>query len=151
MRTHLAAIAALATPAVTPAIDVYDTAAERPNYNPQSWNAAWTATQRANWVLPSRWLILAAPTLRTLAESLDDVPRDVHDYVRITTVGPSAREARLLQETIRTALNRKHPVVTGYSTELRHSSADVFARDPEGEGDIYYAVDTYLYRATPTA
>ena len=101
-------------------------------------------------MLPTRYLILSAPTLRTVAESLDDVPRDIRDYVRVTTVDPSARGARLVQETVRPALDRKHPAVTGYVTDLRHSTADVFANDTDGPTDLYYAVDTYLYQATPS-
>lgn len=148
-RTHLAAIAALASASMTPALPVFDTAVEKPNYNPLNWTGAWTAAQRDAWVLPTRYLILSAPTLRTEAESLDDVPRDVRDYVRVTTVDPSARGARLVQEAVRDDLDRSHPVVTGYSTNLRHSTADVFAKDGDGTTDLYYAVDTYLYHATP--
>lgn len=150
-RAHLAAIAALASASMTPALPVFDTAVEPPNYDPTNWTGAWTAAQRAAWVLPTRYLILSAPTLRTIAESLDDFPRDVRDYVRITAVDSSARAARLMQEAVRGDLDRSHPTVTGYSTDLRHSTADVFAKDGDGPTDLYYAVDTYLYQATPNA
>ncbi len=145
MRTHLSAIAAL----VPHDIPVFDTAAERPNYNPLNWTGAWTSAQRAAWELPERYVVLTAPTLRTRAWTLDDVPRDIRDYVRLMIVDPTARGARSAQESIRNTLNRSHPVVAGFSTDLRHSSGDVFARDSEAPNDLYYAVDTYLYHATP--
>lgn len=148
MRAHLAAIAAL----IPDGIPVFDTAAERPNYDPSDWTATWSAAQRAAWTLPepARWVILSAPTFPKVADTLDDVPRDVRGYVRVTTVDVSARGARWVQEAVRAVLDRGAPVVTGYSANLRHSTADVFAKDEDSPTDLYYAVDSYLYQATPS-
>lgn len=143
-RAHLAAIAAL----VPAGIDRYDTSADRPDYNPTNWASTWNATQKAAWTLPDRYVVLTAPNMRRQALTLDDVPRDVRDYLRVTAVGVTASQARWVQEQIFAAFDRKKVTLTGFGGTLRHSTADVFAKDDSITPFRYYAVDTYKYRAT---
>lgn len=145
MRTHLAAIAAL----IPDGIDVYATEAERPDYNPADWSAAWSSVQRAAWVLPERYVVLAAPTFMTDPLTIDGTRAHVDDYFQVTAVGVTDGQARWVHEKVRAALNPGTPIVAGFGCRTKLRAAGITAADRDVTPHRIYAVDTYRYRATP--
>lgn len=149
MRSHLAGIAAL----IPDGIDVYATAAERPDYDPADWSAPWSSAQQAAWELPDRYVVLTAPTMLERSLTIDGLRRGVESYFQATAVGLSDQQARWVHEQIRATLNPAgggRPDVPGYSAWTHLSAEGIHSIDREVKPYRYFAVDTYKYRATPT-
>ena len=145
MWAHLAAIAALAPAGV----HVYDTEAERPDYDPTDWLGAWSAAERAAWVLPDRYVVLSSPSLRRDTDTMSRAVLDIDDYVQVKAVALTARECRHLQGQLQDALDRAHPVVAGFSTDLFLGATGITAVDRDVTPHRVHSADSYRYRATP--
>lgn len=145
MRAHLAGIAAL----IPNGIHVYDTEAERPDYNPADWSGAWSDAQRAAWTLPDRYVVLAAPTFADDSLTIDGARRVVDDYLQVMAVGISARQVRWVQEAVRSALDPGTPTVAGHRCRIKLRATGIHAVDRDVTPHRHYATDTYRYRAVP--
>jgi hypothetical protein len=150
VRAHIAGIAAL----IPSGIDVYKTRAERPDYNPADWSAAWTSTQKAAWTLPDRYVVITAPTFMVRAIDITDARNEVSDYFQVTAVGLSDDQCRWVHEKVRAVLDPKgggRPSVTGFLAWTRLSATGITAVDTDVDPQRVFAVDTYRYQATPNS
>lgn len=148
MRAHLAGIAAL----LPAGLHVYKSEAERPDYDPADWSAAWSDAQRQAWTLPKRYVILTAPTFMSEPIAIDGAKTSIHDYFQATAVGITDDQCRWVQEKVEAALNPMgggRPVVEGFATWTKRTAAGISAVDRDVTPHVVYSVDTYRYRATP--
>lgn len=99
------------------------------------------------------YVVVVAPSLARIAETLTDAADDIADYIRVTAAGTGPEQARWAQEQAYAALDRTSPTVSGYIADIRRTATGVLAVDPDvklpGTGHVIFATDTYRYRATP--
>lgn len=147
MSEHLAAIAARVSGL---GIDVYDTAAERPDYDPRDWLKNFSTVQQSAWVLPDMYAILTAPALRRVAVTLPGGRDHVRDYFQLTVVGLSAWQVRHWNSLVRGVLDpAQFRVGNKFQGFVSLSATGISALDREVTPYRYYAVDTYRYHASP--
>ena len=99
------------------------------------------------------YVVVAAPSLAQVSTTWDDEPRDVDDYVTITGAGTGPAQARWALDKAFGALDRKSPIVDGYSTRIHRAATGPIGPDRDvtltSTGRVIYGADTYRYRATP--
>lgn len=149
MRAHIAGIAALIQTGFPDGIHVYDTQAERPDYNPSDWSGSWSNENKAAWTLPARYIVLGAPTLREVSLSLSRACLDVDDLVYLKGCGTSVTSCRWVMEHMRAVADRGRPEVENYSTHLTlFGTPGMTDVDRDVKPHIAHATDTFHYRAT---
>lgn len=150
MTTHLQGVAASVSTALPSGLHVYDTEAERPDYDPTDWESdAWDDAAKTAWVLPDMYVVLAAPAFRSSAFTIDGARTSVGGYFQATAVGLTAEQTRLLHTKLRDVLDGGHPMIAGFYASTRMSAEGIVAIDKSIIPHRAFAVDTYRYDATP--
>jgi hypothetical protein len=151
VRNHLQAVAELIQSGFTDGIHVYDTQADKPDYDPANWAGPWSEADKIAWALPARYVVIgASPTLRQVALSISRGRLDVDDRILIKGCGLSVASCRWVMENVRAVADRGRPSVEDYSTLLTFQESDeLLDIDRDVDPPVAHATDAYRYRATP--
>jgi|GEM_PF-3380716 len=100
---------------------------------------------------PDKRVVVTAPNLATTQAAMAG-DRDIRDYVQVKYCGANEDQARSVGERVAALLDRSHPVVEGWSTDLRRTATSPFFADRNLMGittdsHVVAATDTYRYTA----